>query len=163
MKTTSKDAAGKDVTAEADVPAPLVAEISEYAKANKLNAAQAQALMDRELKLINDADIADKKAQADGLAAIKAKWQSETKADKDFAGADGAQFEPNMAIAKRALAKFFPEITKDADKHPFLDHPQVLKGLLKIGQSISPDGEFIAGRDNGAPRTAAQVLFPNMA
>lgn len=163
MKATTKDAAGKEITVEADAPAALVTEIGAYAKEHGLNAKQAQALMDRELKLIADADVADKKAQADGIAALKKSWQDQTKADKDFAGADGTQFDGNMATAKRALAKFFPEIVKDADKHPFLDHPQVLKGLLAIGKQLSPDGEFVAGKGNETPRSAAKVLFPSMA
>lgn len=163
MKSTTKDTAGKEITVEADAPAALVTEISAIAKEQGLTPKQAQALMDRELKLINDAEIADKKAQADGIAALKTRWQTETKADKEFAGADGTQFDANMATAKRALEKFFPEIVKDADKHPFLDHPQVLKGLLAIGKQLSPDGEFVAGRGNETPRSHAKVLFPSMA
>jgi len=163
VKATTKDAAGKDIVVETDVDATLVTEIGAYAKANGLSQKQAQALMDRELKLIEDASAHDKKAQADGLAALKAKWQSEAKSDKDFGGEGGAKFDENLGVTKRALAKFFPEIAKDANSHPFLDHPQVLKGLLKIGQLLSPDGEFIAGRGNDAPRDPAKSLFPNMA
>jgi hypothetical protein len=115
--------------------------------------------MDRELKLINDASETDKKAQAEGLAALKKKWTDEAKADKEFGG---DKFDANLATAKKALAKFFPGIEKEADKHPFLDHPEVLKGLLKIGQLISPDGEFVSGKAESGQRDPAKVLFPNM-
>jgi hypothetical protein len=163
VKSVTTAADGKTTTVESDAPAALVSEISAYAKAQGYTPAQAQALMDRELKLINDADVADKKAQADGIAALKKTWQDQTRADKDFAGADGTQFDANMAQAKRALTKFFPEVAKDADKHPFLDHPQVLKGLLNIGKLIGPDGEFITGRAQDTPRDPAKIMFPGMA
>lgn len=163
VKQTTKGADGKEVVAEVDPPADIAKEVAEFAKANGYTQAQAQALLDRELKLIADANVADEKARAEGLAALKKAWQDATRADKDFAGADGQQFDANMAIAKRALEKFFPDVAKEADKHPFLDHPQVLKGLLNIGKLISPDGEFIAGRGNDTPRDPAKTLFPNMA
>jgi len=162
VKSTTKDAAGAEVVTEADAPKPIVDEVAAYAKANGYSAKQAQALLDRELKLINDADVADKKAQADGLAALKKQWTDQARADKELGGEGGAAFDANIAITKRALAKFFPEIEKDANKHPFLDHPQVLKGLLKIGQLVSPDGEFVAGKGSDTPRDAAKTLFPGM-
>jgi hypothetical protein len=162
VKTTTKDAAGADVVTESDPPAEITKEVAEFAKANKLSPEHAQALLNRELALIESASKADKDAQAKGLQALKTKWNTEAKADKELGGADGTQFDANLAIGKRALNKFFPEIAADANSHPFLDHPQVLKGLLKIGQLLSPDGAFIAGKGNEPARTAAQNMFPNM-
>jgi hypothetical protein len=150
------------VVTETDAPAELTKDIAEFAKANGLTQKQAQAYLDREVALIEASDIADKKARAEGLAALKKQWTDQAKADKELAGADGKQFDANLALGKKALAKFFPGIEKEADKHPFLDHPEVLKGLLKIGQLISPDGEFVAGKGNGAPSDPAKVLYPGM-
>jgi hypothetical protein len=159
LKTTTKGADGKDVVTESDAPAEITKEIGDYAKEHGLTQKQAQALLDRELKLIDDASVADKEAQEKGLAALKKKWNDEARVDKEIGG---DKFDENLAVGKRALAKFFPGIAKEANSHPFLDHPEVLRGLLNIGKLLSPDGEFVTGKSNEGPRDPAKVLFPNM-
>lgn len=139
-----------------DVDATLSTEVSTFAKEHGLTQAQAQAFMTRELAL-------SATAQTESVAAVKTiqdGWRAAAKADSEIGGAN---FDANLAISKKALEKFFPDIAKDANKHPFLDHPQVIKGLVSIGKLISADGDFVSGSGNKGPVDAAKVMFPNMA
>lgn len=140
---------GKDVDAE------LVKDVSTFAKKHGLTQEQAQAFMTRELALTQQAG-------ADNVAAVKAiqdTWRAEAKADSEIGG---AKFDENLAISKKALEKFFPDIAKDANKHPFLDHPAVIKGLVRIGKAISSDGDLVSGSGNNAPVDPAKAFFPTM-
>lgn len=139
-----------------DVDADLAKDVSAFAKEHGLSQAQAQAFMTRELALTAQ-------AATDNAAAVKSiqeTWRAEAKKDSEIGG---DQFEANLAVSKKALEKFFPDIAKDANKHPFLDHPQVIKGLVRIGKLISADGDLVTGNGGSGPVDPAKTLFPSMA
>lgn len=140
-----------------DLPAEVVAELSATAKELGLTQAQAEKFAAYELKLRADADKETKAA----LEKVQQDWRDQVKADKDIGG---AKLDENLATAKKALEKFFPEVAKNQAGFPFLDHPDVVRGLVAIGKAIGPDGDFVRspGSATGAA-DPAKVLFPNMA
>lgn len=142
---------GKDLAPE------LATELSATAKQLGLNQTQAQAFAAYELKLRTDAD----KETAAGLQKVQQGWKDTISADKDLGGAG---LEANRATAKTALEKFFPEVAKNQAGFPFLDHPEVFRGLVTIGKAIGPDGDFVRnpGGNTGAA-DPAKVMFPGMA
>jgi hypothetical protein len=152
-KIKVKNEAGQEV--EQDVEEALVTEVSEFAKAHNFTQEQAQAYMDRELKLAAEATAENEAA----IRKLQEGWREQAKADPKLGG---EKFDENLAVSKRALTKFFPEIMKEANKHPFLDHPEVLRGLVSIGQLISSDGEFVGGQGRDVPTDPAKVMYPNM-
>lgn len=140
-----------------DLPAEITTELSATAKELGLTAAQAQKFADYELKLRTNADAETKAA----LEKTQQGWRDTIKADKDIGGAN---LEANLALSKRALEKFFPGIAKSAPGFPFLDHPEVVKGLITIGKSIGEDGDFVRSPSNASGAVdPAKVLFPGMA
>lgn len=140
---------------ESDAPADVVADVTAEAKAMGLTQAQAQKMLDRELKLRDEADGEVEKQLAD----LKKTWREAGMKDQVIGG---EKFEENVSIAKRALKAFFPELEKEADKHPILDNPDVLRGLFKIGKLISQDGTFVPPGNAGGEVDPAKRLFPNM-
>ncbi len=139
----------------ADADPELVKEVSEFAKANGLNQAQAQAIMDREYALA-------KGGQSDHQAAVAKQqqdWQNALRADAEIGG---DKLQENLGVAKRALEKFFPDIAKVASTMPFLDNPDVVRGLVNIGKLITADGDFVGGQRNPSPNDAALAMYPTM-
>lgn len=68
-------------------------------------------------------------------ATLKA-WESEAKADKEL----GPKLQENVAIAAKAIAKFFsPEFKGFLDASGLGNHPEMIRGLLAIGRQISED------------------------
>lgn len=140
---------------EVEVDAAIQAEVSAQAKSLGLNQKQAQALLDNELKLRADAA----KSTVEQVQNLQKSWRETLQKDPEF----GPKFDENKGIAHKALAKFFPDLAKDANNIAFLDHPGVLKGLYSIGKLLSADGDFVgAGGASKDERTPAQRLFPNM-
>jgi hypothetical protein len=138
-----------------DLPAEIATELSTTAKALGLNAEQAQKFADYELQLRKESD-------AETAAALKKTqqgWRDAAKADKDIGG---AAHEANLAQAKRALEKFFPGIAKNQPGFPFLDHPEVVRGLVTIGKSIGEDGDFVRSGNSTGAADPAKVMFPSM-
>jgi len=103
--------------------------------------------------------IAREKAGADGAAKAFADqveaWRAESTADKDLG-------KENMAVAKLAASKAFDTKTVELMEHfGLMNHPGVLKGLVKIGKAIKDDS-FVpgdAGPGNGG--ADARKAFPN--
>lgn len=140
-----------------DLPAEVTAELSATAKALGLSADQAQKFAEYELKLRTEAD-AETKTQ---LSKVQQGWRDTLKADKDIGG---TALDANLALSKKALEAFFPDIAKNQAGFPFLDHPGVVKGLVAIGKKIASDSDFV--RSPGSASAAAdpaKVLFPGMA
>lgn len=139
-----------------DVDEATAKDFGEIAKHLGLTQAQAQKFAEYEFKMRSDVQA---HVQSD-LANTQKAWQGEVAADPEIGG---AKLDENRAVAKAALEKFFPDIAKDSPNFVFLDHPGVVRGLVKIGRAISPDGDFV--RSGGASEAAdpAKVMFPTMA
>lgn len=81
----------------------------------------------------------------------------------------GEKFEENLATAGRALDAFGSDALRELiDSHPLGSHPEVLRLLVKVGQTVSEDRTLVTGRDAGDgdisdPRVQAAVLYPTSA
>lgn len=136
----------------------ITEEVAAFAKENGLTQKQAEAQFDRELKLREEADAAQKEA----VKELQTEWRAQLSQDSEIGGEN---LEANVATAKKALETFFPGLKGTEDKHPFLDHPEVVKGLYKIGKAISEDGDFVpagGAHHTADPNARAAKLFPSM-
>lgn len=129
-----------DKDEEVDIPEDVTKPISEFATANSLTQEQAQALMDRELRLQDEALTAYNKQEAD----LQREWQEASRKDSEIGG---EKFSENMGYARKALESYFPEISSAINDHPFLDSPEILRGLVKIGKLMSDDREHVISRN----------------
>lgn len=140
---------GKDIEPE------LVSEVSTSAKELGLTQEQAQKFMERELKLLKESG----DSNVEAVKAVQKEWRAEIAKDANIGG---DKLNESLAISKRAVDKFFPGLAKEANQLPFLDHPEVVRGLFTIGKLISPDGELVTGGGNTTPVDPAKKMFPNM-
>jgi hypothetical protein len=144
---------GKDLDPE------LVKELSATAKELGLNAEQAKKFAAYELGLRKSAGDADKE-QLGKLKVVQDGWKAEIAKDPELGG---AKLEESKAIVQKALTTFFPEVAKNEAGFPFLDHPQVFRGLALIGKAIGPDGDFVRTPGKGDGSAAPeQLLYPTM-
>lgn len=128
----------------------LTEELAAFAKSHKLSQEHFDALYAREVAL--------QTALQNEQTQLQNKWREELKADPQI----GAKLDENLGVAKRALEAFFPGLAKEASSAVFLDHPEIVRGLVKLGQHISPDGDFVAGKTPDAGTDHASILFPSM-
>lgn len=130
-----------------------ITELTALARELQLPQAQAQRVVDAVAKAQLDqraSDIATHEAQV-------AKWAKDAQDDKEFGG---AAFAENLAVAKKGLETFFPELKETLDQLGFGSHPHVIRGFLRIGKAIRPDG-FVPGGPPAPPAPAAQSFYPN--
>jgi len=147
-----KDADG----AEVDIAEPMTKLITEFATEAGLTQAQAQSFMDREIKLQDEAN----KEYAGQEARLQQEWQDATRKDPELS-MDG-KLDENLGIGKEALKKFFPTLAERAGEHAFLDHPEVIRGLVKIGRLLMEDGEVVSGRQSHRSQDRAASFYPTM-
>lgn len=70
-------------------------------------------------------------------------WLSQAKSDKEFGGVN---FEPNLAVAQKAMGRFGSPALKELLNQTGLgNHVEVLKLFHKVGQQISEDGHVSGG------------------
>lgn len=98
--------------------------------------------------------------QTAAFEATKAEWGTQAKADKEFGG---DAFDENLATAKLAMdAHFSPEFKQYLEATGLGNHPEMIRGLYRIGKTLSQD-DPPRGRQSGPVTTAAKRLFPNQA
>lgn len=138
-------------------PAQLEA-FTPIAKELGLSNEQAQRLVD-----LNTANVqAARTAQESAWKAVNKTWREETRADKDIGG---AKYDENIGVASKAIDKFgTPELRKALDESGMGNHPAVVKFFVNVGRQLSEDtmASGNAGQGGGAPKTAAQMLYPNL-
>jgi len=176
LLTGAPDPAAPAVETPAAVVAPVVPEKYEFkapegvtfdqaqidaftpvAKELGLTNEQAQKLVD--LQTTHAANAAT--AQAAQWKSVTDAWAAETKADKDIGG---VKFNENVGIASKAIDKFgTPELRKALDDSGMGNHPAVVRFFVNVGRQISED-TMASGNagGGGAPKTAAEILFPGM-
>lgn len=85
------------------------------------------------------------------ITAVRAEWESNSRADKEFGGDN---FDVNLAIAKTAVNAFgspaFKALLKDSGVG---SHPEFLRTFINIGKSISQDTTVTGG--DGTPSAEA--------
>ena len=97
-----------------------------------------------------------------GKAAIaqgRADMLAAAKADKDIGG---EKFDESVAVAKIAMAAYFtPEFAKFLNDSGLGNHPEMIRGLMKAGIPLKPDGWVFGGKKPAADGSDARVLYPN--
>lgn len=122
----------------------------------------------KELKLSQDdaqklAGIAVKMQQRQAEAHVNTvrQWEAESRADKEFGG---DAFEPNLAVARKAIDTFGSPALKDMLNATGLgNHPEVLRAFYKAGKAISESTFVQSGaRAPTGTRDPAKALYPDM-
>ena len=110
------------------------------AKELGLSQAAAQKLVDLSIAR-GDRMTAQVEAQrADALAA----WESAVKADKEIGG---DKLDANMAIARAGMKAYAtPELVALLKETGMEGHPEMVRFMLKVGQSVSPDRALRGGQ-----------------
>lgn len=99
--------------------------------------------------------------QTAAFEAVKTDWGNQAKADKEFGG--GA-LDANLATAKLALDEHFsPEFKNYLETTGLGNHPEMIRGLYRIGKTLAQDGAVRGRQASHSDASAAQRLFPNQA
>ena len=118
---------------------------------------QAQKLVDLQLAQSTQAQ----QAYTAGIKAMLDGWTEQSRTDKEFGG---AKFQENVGVASAALDKFGTNALRKAlDDSGMGNHPEVVRFLWKVGQTMKEDGMASGATGGGsAPRNAANILFPDL-
>lgn len=132
--------------------ASVVTKFSEVAKALDLSQTAAQ-------KIVESLAPTIAAANAERIATYRADLVAQVKADKDLGG---DKLDENLAVANRGLKAYgSPALRTLLNTSGLGDHPEVLRLLFKVGQSISEDGKVFTGgsQPTNAEKTAAQRMY----
>lgn len=112
---------------------------------------KAQKVLDKLVPAIAErGQAAVQKVRDDMLAAAKA--------DKDIGG---EKFDENVAVAKMAIEAYFtPAFVKFLNDSGLGNHPEMIRGLMKAGAPLKPDGWVFGGRKPDT-NTGAQSFYGN--
>ena len=122
----------------------------------KLTQEQAQKLVDMQAGLMSKYT----KATEDRWAEVNKEWKAAAQSDKEFGGKD---FAANLGIAKKALEKYGSPALKDAIELTGMgNHPEFIRLLFKIGQTLKEDKVMDCGQESGNKADLAKRLFPTM-
>jgi hypothetical protein len=117
----------------------------------------AQKVIDFAPKLIEKTVAATQAATLESLGLKDAgTWAAAVRADKEIGGDKLAE---NLAVANKALGNFF---SKDAisalQKTGLGNHPELIRGLVRVGKAISEDS-FVPGGKNTSPESPATRIY----
>ena len=108
-------------------------EIEAYARQQGFSNDQAQALLNREEKLLS----AYKESLHSEFEATAKKWTEDLKSDKEIGGDN---FSKSVEIAKRVVDRFATEsFKKSLNETGFGNHPELVRTFVKIGHAMSED------------------------
>jgi hypothetical protein len=162
-KDGDKPAGAPDTYADFAMPegyeldAELLGEFTPVLKELNLPQEAAQKVIDFAPKLIEKTVATTQAAVLEGLGLKDAgTWAAAVKADKEIGG---EKLTENLGIANKALGQFF---SKDAiaalQKVGLGNHPELIRGLIKVGKAVSEDG-FVPGGRNTTTESSATRLF----
>lgn len=120
-----------------------------YAKENGLTNKQAQALVEKQNEQLNGF----LKSQVDAYQAKVDGYEDAIKSDKEIGGVN---YNKSVTLAKRVLEKFgTPDLKAEFDMSGFGSHPEVVRLLSRIGNSIGDDSLIMP---NAKPAPQAKSL-----
>ena len=95
--------------------------------------------------------------QTAAFEALKASWANEAKAAPDIGGTN---FDQNLGLAKRGIETYFsPDFVKLLDSSGLGNHPEMIRGFMKIGKTVSQD-TFVSGGSGQTPNASqAERLY----
>lgn len=120
----------------------IMDEFKAYAAAHKIDKAEAQKLVDLQVKL--------KQVEMQRAAATVQQWATDARADKEIGGAD---FDKNLGAARAALSAFGnPELLQLLDQTGLGNHKAVIGAFVRIGKAMAEDGRIASAGGGSAPR-----------
>ena len=126
-----------------------------FAKEQGLTPKAAQAMLDRESKLLTTNADSQKEAWDKGTV----QWLEASKVDKEFGG---EAFPKNAELAKRVVERFgTPELMKGLTETGFGNHPELVRLMVRIGKAMDEDQLVLPGAKNtAAPKEMHDVFYP---
>lgn len=101
--------------------------------------------------------------QVDDFNRLMSDWRTKSANDKEFGG---DKFEENVKIAQSAIGKYgTPELKQLLEEHGVGNHPEVIRFMVKVGQTLKEDIPGTTGAvTTGAVTTKAEdrvnILYP---
>lgn len=133
--------------------AKAVEDVSAFAKANGLAPEKAQALLERESKLV----ATKAEEQTSQWNKITSGWIDVAKADKEIGG---ESFGKNVELAKRVIEKFATaEFKKELVDSGYGNYPELIRFVHRIGKAMSADTWVQAGAVPPPQKSAAEVFY----
>lgn len=129
---------------EAGVSASEKAKFEAWAKAQGLSNAEAQAELEARLE-----------SQRVAVEEQKQEWLKAAQEDSEIGG---DKFAEHAELAKRGTEKFFPELVPLLEKTGLGNHPDVIRGLARIGKLLGND-RFVEGAPPTEGRSLAERLY----
>jgi hypothetical protein len=133
-----------------------VAKVAEFAKANQLTQAEAQAVLERENTAIA-AYVEEKQKEVETLST---KWVEEVKSDKELGGDN---FAKTAEMARRAIDRFAPEIKEDLNRTGLGNHPGFVRFAYRIGKAMADDTFISGNQPPRQPKSIAEVFYGDSA
>ena len=128
--------------------------VTALAKEKNLSNEQAQLLLDQR----NEAVKGERERGKAMLAEARTKWENDSKADKEFGG-DALQTNIDKYAAP-ALEKFFsPEFKKLLAETGYGNHPELVRGLVRIGKAMAEDSPPESSSTGKGQRSIAERLY----
>jgi len=130
----------------------VIESFSAAAKEANLTQDAAQKLVEKMAPVLAERQAAQVKAVQEG-------WAEASKTDKEFGG---AKLQENLAVAKKAIDTYAsPELKTLLNETGLGNHPEVIRMLFKVGQSLKED-TFVSGTPNPVlSKNTADLLYPN--
>lgn len=151
-----------DIQYPDNVEADDLSEAMDFIKENNLDKDLAQKLIDREARLLEEAN----KSQEDRDKEVRERlqrqsddWRAETINDPDIGG---DKLKANMQLANKARLAFgSDELTQFLERTGYGNHKMFVKMFVNIGKAISEDKFHLPGSEGGSTKSAAEVLYPS--
>ena len=132
----------------------VVERVAAEAKELKLSPAQAQKMLDSSVAEAKQFEA----SMAEGMKVARIKWAEVVKTDKEIGGQN---LTKSQELSKAVLNKFASkELIKDFERSGFGDHPEMLRLLYRIGQSMKEDDFILPGsQGSGSNKDIASSLY----
>ena len=132
--------------------------LAEVSRETKLSQEKAQTLINKVWPVMH-------RRAEEQQTAVHDQWIAEVKADPEIGG---QKLPENLAIAKRAMKAYASEGMQALLNGPIGSHPDVVRFLVKVGQTVSEDS-FVGGKEAGKSvdpsdeAAVAKKLYPSQA
>lgn len=131
------------------------ASVVEFAKQNNFTNEQAQALLNRDNKLVSSYQ---EKVQEEYKQTVE-NWKNEAEKDKEIGGDSLGE---SVVYAKRALERFGSDNFAEAlESTGFGNHPEIIRIFSKIGRSMADD-TLDSNKPAKRELTLAEKMYPHM-
>lgn len=139
--------------------ADQVEKIATFAKERGLSNDQAQAVLQRDHEAQVSFMEANKPGGKDWETRVS-NWEKAALADKEIGGSEEA-LKANAEHGRRVLQKFFPEtVSKYLVDSGFGSHPDVIRGLSKLGKMMADDTLVLPGGGAGNKQPIENIFYP---